>query len=117
MQFQAIGPEKGAEESMRRQTKSPLIESRTHHDEPSAKARDLGLVGTRQVANSTAVILPIVMRFCRCSRVTSNASQLDPAIRHKRKEERLPVRSTTSFFCLSKNYISIFSLFSHREGG
>jgi hypothetical protein len=36
---------------------------------------------------------------------------------HKRKEERLPVSPTTTFFVFAKNCFSVFSLFSRREGG
>jgi hypothetical protein len=77
---------------------------------PSTEARDSGSVDTRQVANSAAVIHPLVTWFCRCSRVTSNAGQLDPAIKHKRKEERLPLSSTTTFFVFQRT-VSFFFLF------
>jgi hypothetical protein len=50
------------------------------------------------------------MRFCRCSQVTSDTGQLDPTIRHKRKEERLPVSSTTTFFVFQRT-VSLFFLF------
>jgi hypothetical protein len=39
MQFQAIRLEQGAEESMRWQTKSPLKEGCTYHDEPLHRSR------------------------------------------------------------------------------
>jgi hypothetical protein len=79
---------------------------------PLAGVRDSGPVGTRQVANSIAVIHPLVMKFCRCSQVTFDVGQLDPAIRHKRKEERLPVSSTTTFFVFQRTISLFFFLFS-----
>jgi hypothetical protein len=54
----------------------------------------------RQVANSTTVIYPLRTRFCWYLWVTSDAVQLDSSIRRKRKEERLPVSSTTTFLFL-----------------
>jgi hypothetical protein len=78
---------------------------------PSTGARDSGSVDTRQVANSAAVIHPLLTWFCRCSRVTSNAGQLDPAIKHKRKEERLPLSSTTTFFVFQRTVSLFFFLF------
>jgi hypothetical protein len=77
---------------------------------PSVGARDSGPVGTRQVANSAIVVYPLLVRFCRYSQVTSNVGQLDSTIRHKRKEERLPVSSTTTFFVVQRT-ISLFFLF------
>jgi hypothetical protein len=54
---------------------------------PIARAGDTGPVGTREVANSDVVMYPLLMRFCRHSRVTSDAVQLDTTMRHKRKED------------------------------
>jgi hypothetical protein len=53
---------------------------------PFAGAGDIGSTGTRQDANSTTVIYPLCIRFFRYSRVTPDAGQLDPAMRHERKE-------------------------------
>jgi hypothetical protein len=78
---------------------------------PSAGARDSRPTGTRQVANYAAVIHPLLTRFCRCSQVTSNIGQLSPTIRHKGKEERLPVSSTTTFFVFQR-IVFLFFLFS-----
>jgi hypothetical protein len=78
---------------------------------PFAGARDIGPVGTRQVANSAAVIYPLLTRFCRYSRVTTDAGQHDSAMKHKKKEERLPVSPTTTFFVFQK-MVSLFFLFS-----
>jgi hypothetical protein len=84
---------------------------------PFVGVGDTWSTGTRQVANSIAIIYPLLIMFCRCSRVTSNAGQLDSAIRRKRKEGQLPVSSTATS-CLSR-YVSLFFLsffFNRREG-
>jgi hypothetical protein len=52
----------------------------------SAEAGNTDPAGTREVANSAVIMYPLLMRFCRHSWVTSDVSQLDTAMRHKRKE-------------------------------
>jgi hypothetical protein len=54
---------------------------------PSTGVGDTDPPGTIEVANSAIVMYPLLMRFCRHSRVTSNMGQLDTAMRNKRKED------------------------------
>jgi hypothetical protein len=54
---------------------------------PSVRAGDRDPTGTREVANSAIIMYPLLMRFCRQSRVTSDVGQLYAATRHKRKED------------------------------
>jgi hypothetical protein len=46
------------------------------------------------------VIHPLLMRFYRCSQVTSNTGQLDPTIRQKKKRNS-PYKLNYYIFCLS----------------
>jgi hypothetical protein len=84
---------------------------------PFTGSGDIGPTGIRQVGISTAVIYPLLTRFSRYSQVTIDVGQPDSAMEHKRKEERLHVSPTTTFFVFIKKCFSIFSLFSRREGG
>jgi hypothetical protein len=52
---------------------------------PFAGAGDTGSTCMRQVANSATVIYPLCAWFCRYSWVTSDAGQLKPTKRRKRK--------------------------------
>jgi hypothetical protein len=54
---------------------------------PSTGVGDTDPPGTIEVANSAIVMYPLLMRFCRHSRVTSNMGQLNTAMRNKRKED------------------------------
>jgi hypothetical protein len=86
MQFQAIRPEQRAEQSMR-QKPNPCSKKVAHTTmNPSTEVGDTDPAGTREVANSTVVMYPLLTRFCRHSWVTSDG-QLDTAMRHKRKED------------------------------
>jgi hypothetical protein len=63
MQLQAIGSEQGAEESMRRQAKSPLIESRTHHDEPRRQSRRYRTRGHKTCCKLHHCHIPLTYEF------------------------------------------------------
>jgi hypothetical protein len=78
---------------------------------PFAEAGDTRPAGTRQVANSTDVIYLLLRRFCRYSRMITDTGQPEFAMEHKRKEERLPINPTITFFVFPKNCLSVFFSF------
>jgi hypothetical protein len=55
-------------------------------------------------------------RFCRYSWVTTDIGQPDSAMEHKRKEERLPVNPTTTFFVFSKKLFHYFLFLAIGKG-
>jgi hypothetical protein len=63
MQLQSIGPEQGVEESMRWQTKSLLIESYIHHDEPLHRSRRYRVHGHKKGSKLGRHHIPLTYKF------------------------------------------------------
>jgi hypothetical protein len=76
----------------------------------STGAGDIGPIGTRQVANFTAVIYPLLMSSCRYTRVTSDVGQLDSAIKTQ-KERRTTPYKFNYYLVVFQRTVSLFSLF------
>jgi hypothetical protein len=94
---------------MRRQAKSPLIESYTHHDEPLYQSRRYRARGHKTGSKLRCYNTPL-MGSSRYSRVTSDVGQLDSAI--KTRKERTTPCMLNYYLVVFQRIVSLFSLFS-----
>jgi hypothetical protein len=112
-----IGLEKGAQESMRWQTKSTLIESCTHHDEPLRRSKRFKARGHKTGSQLRRCDTPLTYEVLQVLPGDLQHRTTQPHHKAQRERRKTPCKFNYYLFCLSKNCFSIFSLFSRREGG